>query len=197
VLNEDYQDGLGLTSLAPDVAPTRSHVEAALAELQSGGCPPATRAGDSLPVSNGVRMQYIVDEPYFAGLPRTVTLPVVEGDACPEPYYEACVPDHPGPNGTCTNATFVGDRAVTGYATFRVCHVTGPSVSTWPPPGWPAECGAAPGPGDFNGVPSWPGFLAHSVFLQLVCGVERDGARAGRAGCGQFGTSSPRSTLVQ
>ncbi|HSM91635.1 MAG TPA: pilus assembly protein TadG-related protein [Anaeromyxobacteraceae bacterium] len=193
VLNSDWQDNLGLTSLDPNEPASVPNIKDALHD-----CVP-TSADMEIPVTNGNMLQPISVDPYFNDLPKEVSSPVVHVERCEPAHFEPC--DQSIVNGPCMNAKFVGDLPIVGYATFVLCYVTGANVGTWPPANWPvAECGAAPTLADFPGVDpnQWPDpFLKHTFFLQHRCNVEEAGPGTGVAGCGFFGTSSTRSRLVQ
>ena len=151
-------------------------------------------------VNNGSPIRPLVNDIEALGLPRTFQVPVVHVDRCEPSTYDRC--ERWWPWGPCMNARFVGDMPIVGFATITVCYVTGESpVFRWPPADWPtAECGDPPTQADYPGVPwnRWPDpFLNNTVFLRHRCWVEEPGSSAGPAGCGFFGTSSPRSRLVR
>jgi len=195
VLNSDWQDNLGLTSLVPGVSASVPNIKDALDECT------ASSADEAIPISNGNPLQPISQDPYFNRLPVEVGAPVVRVERCPPARFEKCVQSDPV--SPCLNAKFVGDLEVVGYVTIKVCYVTGAVVKEWPPRDWPvgdADCGEAPGPDTFPGVdPSqWPNpFLKHTLFMKHKCDVTQPGSRAGVGGCGYYGTSTTRSRLVR
>jgi hypothetical protein len=196
VLNNDWQDNMGLTSLEPGVPASVPNIKAALGACLASG------ADDAIPVTNGNPLNPISKDPYFNRLPIEVTSPVVHADRCPPATYQKC--QSSGPNSPCVNAKFVGDMTVVGYATFVICYVTGANPvkldGTGGLPGWPASCGPSPRLTDFPGLPAgqWPDpFLKNSIFIQHKCYTAQPGPTSGVAGCGFFGTSSTRSRLVQ
>ncbi|MGB8932829.1 MAG: pilus assembly protein TadG-related protein [Anaeromyxobacteraceae bacterium] len=193
VLNSDWQDNLGLTSLDPDAPASVPNIKAALSACVE------TSVGTEIPVTNGNALQPISVDPYFKDVPIEVSSPVVHVDRCEPAHFEPCTPSTT--SGTCMNAKFVGNPPIVGYATFVICYVTGASVGSWPPANWPVEeCGAAPTLADFPGVAAtqWPDpFLKHTFFLKHRCDVVDGGPGAGVAGGDFFGTTSPRSRLVQ
>jgi Flp pilus assembly protein TadG len=193
VLNSDWQDNLGLTSLDPDDPASVPNIKEALHRCVE------TSIGDEIPVTNGNMLQPISVDPYFNDLPLEVTSPVVHVERCEPAHFEPC--NQTAADGPCMNAKFVGDLPIVGYATFVICYVTGANVGTWPPANWPVEeCGRAPILEDFPGVDpnQWPDpFLKQTFFLKHRCNVTTEGPDAGVAGGDFFGTSSPRSRLVR
>jgi Flp pilus assembly protein TadG len=193
VLNSDWQDNLGLTSLDPDEPASVPNIKDALHNCVE------TSADTPIPVTNGNALQPISVDPYFNDVPLEVSSPVVHVERCEPAHFEPC--DQATIGGPCMNAKFVGDLPIVGYATFVICYVTGANVGTWPPANWPvAECGPPPTLADFPGVDpnQWPDpFLKHTFFLKHRCYVEETGPDSGVAGCGFFGTSSTRSRLVR
>lgn len=193
VLNSDWQDNLGLTSLDPDEPASVPNIKDALRTCVE------TSAGMEIPVTNGNALQPISVDPYFKDVPLEVTSPVVHAERCEPAHFQPC--DQTTVDGPCMNAKFVGSLPIVGYATFVICYVTGANVGTWPPANWPVEaCGPAPTLADFPGVSAtqWPDpFLKHTFFLKHRCNVVDAGPGAGVAGGEYFGTSSPRSRLVQ
>jgi hypothetical protein len=205
VLNSDWQDNLGLTSLVPGESASVPSIKDALRACVE------TRADQPIPVTNGNPVQPLV--PFFPAFPAEVVAPVVHVERCEPARHEKCVSSGSGPEATCVNAKFVGDMPIRGYASFVLCYVTGSTVKTWPPADWGAnpdgspetaalwaECGAAPTLADFPGVdPSqWPDpFLKHTIFMKHRCRWEDPGHRAGIGGCESFGIWTSRSRLVQ
>ena len=191
-LNNDWQDNLGLTSLEPGVSASVPNIKDALSQCVSSA------ADEEIPVTNGNPMQPISNDPFFGQLPRDVLAPVVHVERCEPQRYEQCQRANPG--SPCLNAKFVGDMTVVGYVSITVCYATGANVKAWPPADWPGgSCGAPPTIADYPGLDPahWPDFLAQTMFLRVRCDVELPGDSAGTAGCGFFGTTSPRSRLVQ
>lgn len=195
VLNNDWQDNLGLTSLVPGVSASVPNIKSAL-----GQCVDSS-AGEAIPVSNGNPIQPISQDPFFNRLPIEVSAPVIHADSCPPAQYQKCT--SLGPNDPCLNAKFVGDLTVVGYVTVKICYVTGAVVKVWPPSDWPVgdpDCGTAPGPETFPGVDltQWPDpFLKQTLFMKHKCYVEQPGNQSGVGGCGFFGTFTTRSRLVE
>lgn len=196
VLNSDWQDNLGLTSLEPGVPASVPNIRGALDQCV------ASSADDPIPVTNGNPLNPIARDNYFHTLPREVTAPVVHVERCEPARYERC--QQAAQHEPCVNAKFVGDLSIVGYATFVLCYVTGANPVRLDAggglPEWPASCGASPTLADFPGVDpaQWPDpFLKNSIFLQHRCGAQQPGPTSGTAGCGFFGTTSPRSRLVQ
>jgi hypothetical protein len=201
VLNNDWQDNLGLTSLASTKSASVPNIKDAL-----DGCVP-TSADTEIPVSNGNPINPVFDQSFVKSLPIEVVAPVVHPEQCETAHYEPCASS--GPNGACTNAKFVGSMPVVGYVSLVVCYVTGPNVKTWPPADWgsgtPAqvglwnECGAPPTQADFPGVPAthWPDFLKQTIFLKRRCHWIDAGSTRKKAGCQSFGIWTTRSRLVQ
>ena len=195
VLNSDWQDNLGLTSLVPGVAASVPNIKDAL-----GRCVDSS-AYQPIPISNGNPLQPVSKDPFFRRLPIEVSAPVVHVERCEPAQYQKC--QQAGPNDPCLNAKFVGDLPVWGYVTVKICYVTGSVVKAWPPADWPAgdaDCGAAPGLATFPGVdPSqWPDpFLKHTLFMKHKCYTEQPGNQSGVGGCGFFGTYTTRSRLVE
>lgn len=202
-LNNDWQDNLGLTNLdyPPGANASVATISRLLDLLRTNPdqlC--ASSIDNPINVNNGNPLQPLVPDVRQLGLPRDFSAPVVHVDRCPPATYQKCV--RATQNDPCVNPRFVGDMPVVGYVTIRVCYVTGSNpVNQWPPAGWPtAECGPAPTQADFPGADptEWPDpFLKHTIFMRHLCYVEQPGGSAGEAGCGFFGTSSPRSRLVQ
>lgn len=195
VLNSDWQDNIGLTSLEPGVPASVTNIKAALDQ-----CIPS-HIGEPIPISNGNPLQPISQDTYFNLLPRETIAPVVHVDRCPPAQYQKCVST--SPTDPCVNAKFVGDLVVEGYVTVVVCYVTGAQVKQWPPADWPVDspdCGQPPTIVDFPGVdPSqWPDpFLKQTLFMKHKCERELPGDTSGTAGGGFFGTSTPRAQLVE
>lgn len=205
VLNNDWQDNLGLTSLDPTQSASVPNIKDALKSCVK------TSANEQIPVSNGNPIQ-----PVFGSwpsppdsFPLEVVSPVVHADNCQTAHYETCVGSGSGANSVCTNAKFVGDMPIVGYASFVICYITGSVVKAWPPPDWGVatsdaqqalwnECGPAPTQADFAGVPDaqWPDpFLKQTIFIKHRCHYEDPGPAP--AGCESFGIWMTRSRLVQ
>ena len=204
VLNNDWQDNFGLTSLDPSKAANVPNVKAALKDCVR------TSADTPIPVTNGNPVN-----PVFTPMPTfpmEVVAPVVHpDDGCETARYEKCA--RAATNDPCTNAKFVGDMRIVGYVSIIVCYVTKSTVKTWPPADWGpsnssteqeaalwSECGAAPTLEDFPGVPpnQWPDpFLKQTIFLKHRCQWLDPGNRTKKAGCQSFGIWTSRSRLVQ
>jgi hypothetical protein len=201
VLNSDWQDNLGLTSLDPEESASVPNIKAALDECV------ATSADTRVPVNNGNPINPIFDNKFVNSLPIEVVAPVVHAETCEAARYETCASS--GPNAPCTNAKFVGDMPIVGYVSLVVCYVTGPNVKTWPPGDWGHgtpeqiglwnECGPPPTQADFPGVPAthWPDFLKQTVFLKHRCHWLDPGTAGKKAGCQSFGIWTTRPRLVE
>jgi Flp pilus assembly protein TadG len=204
VLNNDWQDNLGLTSLDPSKAASVPNIKAALNDCVH------TSADTPVPVSNGNPVQPVfTPTPTF---PLVTIAPVVHPSSCQSAYYEKCAASG-GPNSPCTNAKFVGDLPIVGYVSIVLCYVTKSTVKDWPPSDWgPSgsstpeqvalwdECGPPPTQRDFPGVPDneWPSpFLKQTIFLKNRCHWIDPGNRSHKAGCQSFGIWTSRSRLVQ
>jgi Flp pilus assembly protein TadG len=194
VLNDDWQDNLGLTSLDPSKPASVPNIKAALNACVSSD------AGTQLPVSNGNPVNSVFTPP--PTFPKEVVSPVVHPDRCDPAQYQKCTKA----GGVCANAKFVGDLPVVGYVSLILCYVTGSTVKTWPPTEWQAggaiyaACGPAPTQADFPGVPptQWPDpFLKQTIFLKHHCQWKEPGNGSRKAGCASFGTWMTRSRLVQ
>jgi Flp pilus assembly protein TadG len=206
VLNNDWQDNFGLTSLDPTRPASVPNVKAALSACVE------TSADTPVPVTNGNPIQPVFGSGHSSlTFPMDVVAPVVHAPNCSTAQYQPC--NRSNPNDPCTNAKFVGDMTIVGYVSIIVCYVTGPSVPRWPPSDWGptgsstpeqvelwSECGPAPIQADFPGVPAtqWPNpFLKQTIFLKHRCQWIDPGTRTNKAGCQSFGLWTSRSRLVQ
>jgi hypothetical protein len=82
---------------------------------------------------------------------------------------------------------YVGDHPVVGFATIRLCFMTGnSSPSTWS--AWPASCGPAP-----SGLPTDNG-RKNSMYIARICPTKKN---LGPGGCDYFGTVSSHPRLVE
>lgn len=197
VLNSDWQDNLGLTSLDPARSASVPNIKDAIANCVE------TQADTQVPVTNGNALQPVFTHPTPA-YPFEVIAPVVHPDRCEAPHYEPCVGG--SPTSPCANAKFNGDMPIVGYVSLVVCYVTTPSGTHWPLTGWGhgtpeqaplwAECGPAPTQADFPDVPAavWG---KQTIFLKKRCHWIDPGSRSGRGGCQSFGIWTTRSRLVE
>jgi Flp pilus assembly protein TadG len=207
VLNSDWQDNLGLTSLDPAQPANVPSVRAAL-----NACVESS-ADTPVPVMNGNPIQPVFR--HSPSFPMEVVAPVVHAENCFSPHYQKCTSSDP--TALCPNPRFNHDMTIVGYISIIVCYVTDAVVHRWPParpdaPWGPTasstpeqvalwnECGPAPLQTDFPGVPNteWPNpFLKQTIFIKHRCHWIDPGNRTNKAGCQSFGLWTSRSRLVQ
>jgi hypothetical protein len=198
VLNNDWQDNLGLTSLDPTKPASVPNVKAALSACVE------TSADTPVPITNGNPIQPVFGSGNSSlAFPVEVVAPVVHAPDCITAHYERCQ----GGNGNspCTNAKFVGDMAIVGYVSIIVCYVTGSngSLAGWGSASTPeqaelwSECGSVPTLADFPGMPANQFPPKQTIYLKQRCHWIDPGNRTNKAGCQSFGLWTSRSRLVQ
>jgi hypothetical protein len=169
VFHNDSTDNAGLTSLDGEIHASTTSVRNALASNCDGNDEIATQVDDQISVENGNNLNPLASFMRADRIGTVQTSPVVDTAL-------GCTPGNPKFNRMAT---------IVGYTSWILCWATGSQAGPWPPAGWPSAA-----------CPDTSVAEANTVYVVHLCDYHQPGGDAGVAGCGWFGTTSPRSRLV-